>query len=120
VTLCDPHAARRCVLVHQLVLETFVGPAPPGHEGAHWDGVRTNNRTSNLRWATRKENDADKERHGTRARHERHGMAKLNKQLVSRIREAQGSAPSAFIADALGITPEHVWVIWKGRAWRGV
>ncbi len=54
--------------VHNLVLEAFVGPRPsPRHHGAHApDRDKTNNRVSNLRWATPEENEADKARHGTK------------------------------------------------------
>ncbi len=55
-------------LVHRLVLETFIGPCPEGMEALHGDGNRHNNRRSNLRWGTRKENEADKVRHGTARR----------------------------------------------------
>jgi hypothetical protein len=51
--------------VHHLVLEAFVGPRPAGHEAAHGDGDKTNNALANLRWATPKENAADRYRHGT-------------------------------------------------------
>lgn len=51
--------------VHRLVLEAFVGPCPPGHEGCHNDGDPTNNRLSNLRWDTRSGNMQDAIRHGT-------------------------------------------------------
>jgi HNH endonuclease len=57
--------ARRA-LVHRLVLEAFVGKAPQGMQCAHADGNRANNALGNLRWVTRKENEADKLRHGTR------------------------------------------------------
>lgn len=50
----------------RLVALAFIGPPPTSkHEVAHWDGNRTNNRPTNLRWATRKENIADAFRHGT-------------------------------------------------------
>ena len=52
--------------VHHLVLSTFVGARPAGHQAAHGDGDRRNNSLGNLRWATRSENEADKVRHGTR------------------------------------------------------
>lgn len=52
-------------LVHRLVLEAFVGPCPDGHECAHQDGDPANNNLSNLRWATKVENQADRRRHGT-------------------------------------------------------
>jgi hypothetical protein len=52
--------------VHRLVCEAFHGPQPsPAHEVAHGDGVRRNNHSLNLRWATRSENIADAQRHGT-------------------------------------------------------
>jgi hypothetical protein len=51
--------------IHRLVLQAFVGPAPEGHEAAHWDGNRQNNKLSNLRWATRAANQGDRHRHGT-------------------------------------------------------
>jgi hypothetical protein len=52
-------------LVHQLVLLGHIGPCPDGMECRHYDGKCTNNRLTNLRWGTRKENAADRERHGT-------------------------------------------------------
>lgn len=51
--------------VHQLVLLAFVGPAPEGMECCHGNGVRTDNRLSNLRWDTRLANAADATAHGT-------------------------------------------------------
>lgn len=51
-------------LVHQLVLEAFVGPRPEGTECCHYDDDRGNNRLSNLRWGTSSENELDKVRNG--------------------------------------------------------
>jgi hypothetical protein len=51
--------------VHHLILEAFVGPRPAGRQAAHGDGNPLNNAVANLRWAARKENAADKVRHGT-------------------------------------------------------
>lgn len=50
--------------VHQLVLEAFVGPRPPGMEGCHWDDNKENNTLSNLRWDTHSANELDKVRNG--------------------------------------------------------
>lgn len=52
-------------LVHLLVLETFVGPCPPGLEARHRNGVSFDNRLSNLTWGTHSENQLDKVAHGT-------------------------------------------------------
>lgn len=54
------------IMVHSLVLQTFVGPRPSErHHAAHLDGNVANNRLSNLRWVTREENEAHKRGHGT-------------------------------------------------------
>jgi len=53
--------------VHRLVLEAFVGPCPEGMVAAHHpDPNPLNCSLSNLRWATRKENEQDKFRQGRR------------------------------------------------------
>lgn len=53
------------VRVHVLVLETFVGPRPEGHDGCHNDGDPEHNDLSNLRWDTRSANVRDQVAHGT-------------------------------------------------------
>lgn len=55
-------------LLHALVLEAFVGPRPEGMEGCHNNGIRHDNRLSNLRWDTTKANHEDSVRHGTHTR----------------------------------------------------
>jgi hypothetical protein len=77
-------------LVHQLVLLGHVGPCPDGMECRHYDGKCTNNCLTNLRWGTRKENAADRERHGTnrgQAPGEGHTLSKLKDSVVQEIRE---------------------------------
>lgn len=43
-------------LVHQLVLETFVGPRPDRHEVLHMNHIPNDNRLVNLKYGTRSEN----------------------------------------------------------------
>lgn len=50
--------------VHRLVLEAFVGDAPPGTEACHWNDDPEDNRLENLRWGTSTENKLDKVRNG--------------------------------------------------------
>lgn len=50
--------------VHQLVLEAFVGPCPSGMEVCHWNDDGTDNRLSNLRYASVSENRYDLVRNG--------------------------------------------------------
>ena len=58
VLLCDGKRRSR-KLVHQLVLEAFVGPAPEGMECCHLNDDGFDNRLSNLRWDTRTANHID-------------------------------------------------------------
>jgi len=53
------------VLLHRLVLESFVGPCPEGHETCHVNGNRLDARLANLRWGTAKSNQADRIIHGS-------------------------------------------------------
>lgn len=42
--------------IHELVLTTFVGPRPPGHEACHTNDDGLDNRLRNLRWDTKSAN----------------------------------------------------------------
>lgn len=64
VKICAPDGSRRMRYVHDLVLEAFVGPRPPGLSALHWDDDVENNSPSNLRWGTQRENMEDAKRNG--------------------------------------------------------
>jgi hypothetical protein len=99
---------------HRIILETFVGPCPDGMEGCHEDGVRGHNWLSNLRWDTRLNNHADKERHGTRGR-------KLTSEQVRAIRHERALGFTLVkIAEKYGITFAMVSHICRRKAWRDI
>jgi hypothetical protein len=50
--------------VDHMVLEAFVGPRPDGTECCHSNDIQSDNRLSNLRWATHRENCADRSLNG--------------------------------------------------------
>ena len=78
---------RGVVPAHQLVAEAFIGNAPSElHEVAHDNGSRIFNHFTNLRWATRVENDADRQVHGTAPKGIKNGNAKLSDDDVRDIR----------------------------------
>jgi hypothetical protein len=56
---------RRTRLIHQLVAEAFIGARPEGMECCHENGNPQDNRATNLRWDTRRNNALDQRRHGT-------------------------------------------------------
>lgn len=110
--------AKTTLRVHWLVCKAFNGEPPPDRpEAAHWDGVLTNNRASNLRWATHAENMADLRRHG-KHRGEIHRDAKLTEQDVRQIRQrlksGEGSGP---IARDYGVSFMSIKQIRIGRSW---
>lgn len=86
VNFTGPDGRRKQANIHRLVLEAFVGPCRNGLEACHGDGNRMNAALSNLRWDTRKSNHADKAKHGTAQRGEKHGNAIFKDAEVAHIR----------------------------------
>ncbi len=113
---------RKIRLVHHLVLEAFVGPCPEGMECCHEDGDPTNNRLANLRWDTKKANEADKRRHGTSCVGERNGRVRITASDVIEIRKLRNEGlGDKRIAARLGLPRGAVvGVIARGprRSWK--
>lgn len=106
----------RTVSVHRLVLESFVGPCPPGMEACHFpDPTRTNNAISNLRWDTRSANYGDRVPHGTVTNGERNGRAKLTEENVREI--LLSSERGSDLARKFNVSHAAVYEIRKGRNW---
>lgn len=55
----------RWMLRHRLVLLTYAGQPPEGHEGRHLDGNPLNCHISNLEWSDHRTNVLDKRQHKT-------------------------------------------------------
>lgn len=114
---CTP----KTLLVHRLVLESFVGPRPNGFHSCHKDGNKTNNTLANLRWGTVFENAQDRIEHGTQARGESHGKAKLNEISVLQIRElAEAGYSSSELGFRFGVEPSTVKQIVRKVRWAHV
>lgn len=124
---CSLSKRSRCwhVKTHRLVALAFLGPPPfPRTHVAHHDGDKTNNRVSNLRWATPAENEADKRRHGRvrgAPRGEKHRLAKLTDEIVIalRLHVAAGGGLKE-IADRFGVRLPTASEAVRGRTWRCV
>lgn len=59
---------RKHLLVSREVLKSFKGTPEEGIQALHWDGDKSNNRLSNLRWGTASDNMQDALRQGVNAR----------------------------------------------------
>lgn len=107
-------------LVHRIVCEVFHGPAPTSsHEVAHGDGDPWNNDFSNLRWATRSENSADRRLHGTDCRGDRHPARKLTSEQVLEIRSGYKGihGEQVAIARRYGVSRAAISLILTGQTW---
>ena len=118
------------ILVHRAVARAFHGEPPTAdHDAAHNDGNCINNRMENLRWATKKENMADKILHGTSL----HGRirpdlsypgeesphAKLTNIQVIEIRNRRANGESfRRIASDYGVTAANVLSIVQRKSWK--
>ena len=118
VNLCAKGIAKTFT-VHRLVCMAFHGEPPTDlHEVAHNDGVRTNNTSSNLRWATRAENSKDRLTHGTFLAGEKCPNAKLSSKDVLDIRAAVSAKERrAEIAKRFGVHVAYVNALARNE-WR--
>lgn len=99
--------------IHRLVCEAFHGPSN-GRDVAHWDGGRTNNHASNLRWATREENMADKVRHGTQPRGDDLWFTKVTNEAVDAMRNDVLKTHHEW-ASELGVSVSLIGLIKSGK-----
>ena len=91
------------VSVHSLILETFVGPCPPGHTVCHGRGGPHDNRLVNLRWGDWEQQLLDKIAAGTHLR--------VMCVETGRIFTTQTEA-----AKAVGRSTTSIWNALRGRS----
>ena len=107
------------VLVHRIVLETFIGPCPMNLEACHRNGNCLDNRLGNLRWGTRSSNIRDQRRHGTHGRNAgaRNGRAAFTEEEVREIRQEalQGKTYQQIAAERQEIPQTIARIIWRQR-----
>jgi hypothetical protein len=121
VTLIHPERGPVQYTVSGLILSAFVGPRPEGMQACHGNGIRTDNRLSNLRWATPKENERDKIVHGTKLLGVRNHQHRLSESDVARIKfMIANDVPLTDIAHAFGVSRTAIHWIKVGRQWNHV
>lgn len=100
--------------------EEVKGPPPtPKHEAAHSCGKGHEGCVNprHLSWKTPTDNAADRIIHGTVARGERHGKAKITEDQARSIISLHGSLDPRTIAQHFGISRNAVYSIISGRNW---
>lgn len=101
-----------------VILATFVGPRPEGHEACHFPNPDpTDNRMENLMWATHAQNIQHKVLQGTVAKGMRHGMARLTDLEVAEVRRLRVEEKLSYteIARRCSISPFYSHALCNNR-----
>jgi hypothetical protein len=103
-------------LVHEVVLEAFVGPCPEGHVCRFADGDPSNVRLVNLRWEA-----GEERRKPCRFAGSKHPRSKLTEGAVAEMcRLRAGGMPLKELATRFGVSEQHVSGIVWGLYWKHV
>lgn len=106
---------KQSFLVHRLICDAFIG-IPPGHVVNHRNGIKTDNRLTNLEVVTRKENEDHKWdvlKTGARA------CAKLTISQVGEIRSLRNDGLTlAVIASRYGVAISTIHAAVSGITWK--
>jgi hypothetical protein len=110
--------------LHLLVAEYFLPPKPTKeHEANHKDGVKWNNKASNLEWMTKSENilHAFKLGLGFRAKGEKNGNSKLRSEDVLKIKERLSNGETVKkVASDFDIPIHTIYDIRSGKTWKHI
>jgi hypothetical protein len=106
--------------VHALVAEAFFGARPAYREVAHNNGDRRDNRLENLRYATCRENCADRKQHGNQRQGSQVRGAKLTEAQIPEIRALRFRVPATKVAKAFGVSDTLIHLVWRRKAWAHV
>lgn len=114
----------RCVFIHRIIWETFMGKIPLGLEINHKDGIKSNNKLSNLEICTSSENQ--KHAYQTNLKlpviGEDHGQSKLLEIEVVKIKKMliERRVFRREIAKLFGVSLSTINAINCGRLWKHV
>lgn len=112
--------------VHRIVLEAFVGPCPKGMEACHNNGNTKDNRVTNLRWDTPKNNTKDSINQGTFSiqRGSKNGLAKLTEEQVREIRAKyvykSKDNNTCTLAKEFGVSQSEIDKIINNKLWKHI
>lgn len=88
VQLTNRNGKSKKHFIHKLVASHFIGEKPKNLQIRHLDWNKLNNKSSNLKYGTAKENAADRLAHGTNASGSKIGTSKLSENDVLEIRKS--------------------------------
>lgn len=109
---------RKVKSVHRLVAKAFLGGCPTGNEVNHKNGLKADNRVSNLEYVTKSENalHAHHVLHARDMKGEKHPRAKLSQEAVAEIRAS--SERVRVLAARYGVGQSTISMVRTGRNWK--
>lgn len=124
IILCNA-GKRKYMRISAVVLKTFKGPPPKNMRNptaAHQNGVRLDNRLSNLKWASQKDNISDKAKHGTAQVGEKHPQCRLTEKKIKAMKDMRAKTGKTWqkIADAFGEKLVTVYAACVGNNWKHI
>lgn len=107
------------MFLHVAVLETFKGSRQVGMESLHANGIKHDNRLSNLSWGTHAKNYSDRREHGGGNHGSRHGNAKLTEKDVAEIRACYKPrvVTRAMLASKFNVSTGCIKLITDNKRW---
>ena len=116
------NSKRHSKRIHRLVLETFVGDCPDGHQANHKDGQKRNNYVENLEWITPSQNLLHAYANGLKSNAgELNPLSILNAGEVWLIRKLLFlEVRKVVICKMFKIKFDHLYNINVGKIWKGV
>lgn len=105
--------------VHRIVCKTVYGePSKEKPDVAHSCGNRKCVNPKHLRWASKKENMADKTLHGTEQRGSANPRSKITEQIAEEIFKSEDTV--SFLAEKYKISKKIIWDVRSGKTWTHV
>ena len=122
VSLTSADGTRKTWRLHRLVSHTFDGPIPEAIEINHKNGVKGDNRRSNLERCSRSDNMIHASKHGLLdpPRGVEHHRTTLKPDDVRAIRKARGKATCKRLAERFGVGASTISRIQRREAWKHI
>ncbi|TET67298.1 MAG: hypothetical protein E3J56_13180 [Candidatus Aminicenantes bacterium] len=104
--------------VHRLIALTFLGPCPSGKEVNHKNGIKTNNKSKNLEYLTKAENENHASQMGLKVRGTRFWSSKLTEKDVLEIIQLRQEGWSYYkIGEQYKVSRSSIRRIFIGQTW---
>lgn len=122
VCLTDINGKPSKKYVHRIIAQSFIDNQNNKKEVNHIDCNKLNNNIMNLEWTTRKENLQHSYDNGLKREHEKHGMAKLTKNEVLKIRKLYKSKKYSYrqLSEMYNVSMSCISMIVTNRNWRNL